>query len=102
MRRSGWRLNNVSGNEPPQLTIKVSVVARVTNAFRERASSGARDLHEVRIRVDLVEQRQETFRFGQQPVVHVRLELQQGVVDPQAIVFYAPLEQDEVALLPGQ
>ena len=77
-----------------------SVVAGGADVFRERAGASSRDLHEVRITGNLVERRQEALRFGQEPVVHVRFELTQGVVDPKAVVFYAPFEQDEVALLP--
>ena len=78
------------------------MITRSANTFRDGASPGSRDLHEVRIRADLIEHREEALGFGEKPVVHVRLELQQCVVDTQAIVFYSPLQQDKVALLPGK
>src|SRR5882672_480355 len=78
------------------------MVARSADAHGEGPRAGSSDVHEVRIGADLVEDGQETLGFGEKSMVHVRLELTQRIVDAEAIVFDAPLEQDEVTLLPGK
>ena len=64
-----------------------SVVARDSNALRARAGARTGDFHEVRIRGDLIEYRQEAFGFGQETVVHIRFELHESVVDSEAVKF---------------
>ena len=54
------------------------------------------------IRGDLIQYRQKALGFGQEAVVHIRLELQQGVVDSQAVKLGLALQQDEILLLPGK
>src|SRR5882762_8664730 len=78
------------------------MVARSADALRDGPRAGSSDVHEVRIGADLVEDGQEALGFGEESMVHVRLELTQRIVDAETIVFYAPFKQDEVALLPGK
>ena len=77
------------------------MVPRSADALGEGPRPGSSDFHEMRNGADLVENCQEALGFGEESVVHVRLELTQRIVDAETIIFHAPLEQDEVALLPG-
>ena len=95
-------VKGIAGISRATVALRQSVVARSADTLGERPGAGTRDLHEVRIRGDLVEHGQEALRFGQEPVVHVRFELAQGIIDAEAVVFHAPLEQDQITLLPGQ
>ena len=78
------------------------MVPRSADALGEGPRAGSSDFHEMRIGADPVENRQEALGFGEESVVHVRLELTQRIVDAETIIFHAPLEQDQVALLPGK
>ena len=78
------------------------MIVSIADALRQCAGPGSRDLHELRVRVDLVKHRKEALRFRQEPVVHVGLELKQSVVDPEVIILNTPLEKDQITLLPGE
>ena len=69
---------------------------------RASAARGAGNFQEMSIRGDLIEDRQEAFGFRQQPVVHVRLELHERVVDSEPVKFGLALKQDQILLLLGQ
>src|SRR5437773_6812753 len=64
-----------------------------TTLFRslgEGTGALAGDVHEPGIAGDLVKHRQHPLRFRQKAAVQIRFELQQSVVDSQAVVFHAP------------
>lgn len=71
----------------------------MANAFGESAGSLAADVDEARIAGDLIERRQGALRLGQQFVIEVGFELQQSVVDAEAVVLHAALEQGDKFLL---
>src|SRR5712671_376954 len=74
----------------------------VADTFGEGTCALAGDVHEARIAGDLVEHGQDPLRFRQKTAVQIRFELQQGVVNSQAVVFHAPRNQVHVFLLTGQ
>jgi hypothetical protein len=74
-------------------------LARVADALGEGASALAANVDEARIAGDLVERGQGALRFGQQFVVQVRFELQERVVDAEAVVLHAALKQSYEFLL---
>ena len=71
----------------------------MADAFGYGTSALAGDVDKAGVVRDLVQGRQGTLRFGQELAVQVRFELQQRVVDSQAIVFHAALEQHDQFLL---
>lgn len=76
--------------------------ALVADALGEGPGALPRDIDKPGISRDLVEHGKDPLWFGEEAAVEVRLELQQGVVDPQAVVFYAPRNQVHMLLLPRQ
>src|SRR6267154_6442045 len=74
----------------------------VTDALGKRPSPLAGDVYEARIAGDLVEHGQDPLRFRQKAAVQIRFELQQGVVNSQAVVFHAARNQVHVLLLTSQ
>jgi len=74
----------------------------VANAFGECAGSLAANFDKAGIAGDLVECWQGTLRFGQQLVIQVGFKLQESVVDAEAVVLHAALEQRDQLLLAGQ
>ncbi len=78
------------------------MVARVSDALRERPGARSGDFQEMGIRGNLIKDWQEVFRLGQKAVVHVHLELPERVVHSQAVILGLTLQQNKVLLLPGQ
>jgi hypothetical protein len=74
----------------------------VADAFGQRTGSLTADLDEAGIAGDLVERWEGTLWFGQEFVVQVGFELQEGVVDAEAVVLHSPLKQRDQFLLTGQ
>jgi hypothetical protein len=71
-----------------------SVVAGRPDTFGERAGTRTGNFHEMGIRGDLIQYRQKALGFGEETVVHIGLELHQGVVDSQAVKLGPTLQQD--------
>src|SRR5467141_3373752 len=74
----------------------------VANALGERSGPLAGDVHETGITGDLIEHGQDALRFRQKAAVEIGFELQQSVVDSQAVVFHAPRNQIHMFLLARQ
>src|SRR5712691_3094389 len=79
-----------------------SFLSLVANALGEGAGPLPGDINKPGITRDLIEHGEDSLRFGQKTAVEVRFELQQGVVDAQAVVFHAPRNQVHMLLLAGQ
>jgi len=74
----------------------------VANAFGESAGALAADFNEAGIAGDLVECGERALRFGKKFVIQVGFKLQKSVVDAEAVVLHAALEQRNELLLAGQ
>lgn len=64
----------------------------MSDTLCKSAGSLAANLDETGIAGDLIECWQSSLRFGQELVVQVGFELQQSIVDAEAVVFHASLE----------
>ena len=69
------------------------------DAFGEGPGPLACNIHEFRIRGNLIQHGQDTLRFREQAAVEVGFELQQSVVDPQPVVAHAAQDQVHMFLL---
>ncbi len=73
--------------------VSLTDLARMTNAFGQGAGALPSDFDEAGVAGDLIECGKSALRLGQKLVVQVGFELQQGVVDAEAVVLHAALEQ---------
>jgi len=78
------------------------VLARVADAFGQGPGALASDFDEAGIVGDLVEGAEGALRLGKQLAVELGLELEEGVIDAEAVVFHAALEQHQELLLAGE
>jgi hypothetical protein len=77
-------------------------LAWVADTLGKSAGSLAANFDKAGIAGDLVQRWQSALRFGQEFVVQVGFELQESVVDAEAIVLHTPLEQSHQFLLPRE
>src|SRR5712692_9212029 len=74
----------------------------IADAFGEGARALPCYVHKVRVVGDLIQHRNDALRFRQQLAVQVGFELQQRIIDAQAVVLHPAFEGDHVFLLPRQ
>ena len=74
-------------------------LALVADTLGEETGTLAGDFDELRVRGDLVEDGEGALWFGEELAIQIGFELQECVVDAQAIVFHAARDQHHVFLL---
>ena len=74
-------------------------LALVADAFGEIAGALAANFDEAGIAGDLIQRGQGSLRFGEEVAVQVGLELQQRIVNAEAVVFHAAGKSDKMLLL---
>src|SRR4029077_11697007 len=81
---------------------QVGESALMSDTLGEGSGALAGNVHESRIPGDLVEDREDALGLRQEAAVEIGFELQQSVIDSQAVVAHAPGDQVEVLLLARQ
>src|SRR6266571_4944529 len=74
----------------------------IADAFGEGARALPGYVHKARVVGDLIQHWNDALGFRQQLAVQVGFELQQRIIDAQAIVLHPAFEGDHVFLLPRQ
>lgn len=106
------RANGNHGGDPDDETLTVGVDAPdvrqfgplfgASNAITQVAGALPRDIHQVRISGDLIEQRQEYLWLGQQPTAVICITFKQRVIDAETVILHTPGQELEIFLLSGQ
>ena len=81
---------------------QVGELTLMADALGEGPGALAGDVHKPRIPGDLVEDRKDALRLRQKAAVEIGFELQQSVIDSQAVIAHAPSDQVEMLLLARQ
>ena len=74
----------------------------MADALGEGAGALAANFDEAGIAGDLIERGESALGLGEELAVELGLELEEGVIDAQAVVFHAALEEHEELLLAGK
>src|SRR5712691_4226119 len=91
-----WKISLCTGDCPRK------ALSLIADAFGEGARALPCYIHKARVVGDLIQHWNDALGFRQQLAVQVGFELQQRIIDAQAIVLHPAFEGDHVFLLPRQ